>query len=65
MARTNTVERAAINDGKPKGSVTTRKAVTENEIARRAYERYLSRGCEHGHDVQDWLEAERELRRSS
>ena len=34
---------------------------TEGDIARRAYELYLTRGCEHGHDVEDWLQAEREL----
>jgi len=33
---------------------------TEN-IARRAYERFEMRGGEHGHDEEDWLEAEREL----
>jgi hypothetical protein len=31
------------------------------DIARRAYELYLARGCEPGHDVADWLQAEREL----
>ncbi len=36
--------------------------VTERDIARRAYQRYLARDSEHGHDVEDWLEAERELR---
>ena len=36
--------------------------VTEDDIARRAYELYLARGCEDGHDVDDWLQAERELR---
>ena len=30
-------------------------------IARRAYERYLSRGGDPGRDQDDWLEAEREL----
>ena len=30
-------------------------------IARRSYELYLARGGEHGHDVEDWLQAEREL----
>jgi hypothetical protein len=35
---------------------------TERDIARRAYDLYLTRGCEHGHDVEDWLQAERELR---
>ena len=35
--------------------------VTEYDIARRAYELYLARDCEDGHDVDDWLDAEREL----
>lgn len=39
--------------------------VTEHDIARRAYNLYLGRGCEDGHDVEDWVQAERELRRSS
>ena len=39
--------------------------VTEIDIARRAFELYCERGCEHGHDLGDWLEAERELRRES
>lgn len=29
------------------------------EIAKVAYELYLKRGCVHGHDLSDWLEAER------
>jgi hypothetical protein len=33
----------------------------EQEIRRRAYELYLERGEEPGHDVEDWLQAEREL----
>jgi uncharacterized protein YjbJ (UPF0337 family) len=39
--------------------------VTEYDIARRAYELYLARDCEDGHDVDDWLQAERELRRGA
>jgi hypothetical protein len=35
---------------------------TDSDIARRAYDLYLARGCEHGHDVDDWLKAERDLR---
>ena len=35
--------------------------VTESDIARRAFELYCDRGCEDGHDVDDWLNAEREL----
>jgi hypothetical protein len=32
-------------------------------VARRAYEIYQSRGGNHGADLDDWLEAERQLRR--
>jgi hypothetical protein len=35
---------------------------TEDDIRRRAYERYLERGGEHGLDFEDWLAAERDLR---
>ena len=37
-------------------------SVAESDIARRAFELYCDRGCEDGHDVDDWLNAERELR---
>ncbi|HKC11889.1 MAG TPA: DUF2934 domain-containing protein [Vicinamibacteria bacterium] len=33
-----------------------------DEVARRAYEIYLARGGEPGHEREDWLRAERELR---
>ena len=33
----------------------------EEEIKRRAYEIYLERGEEPGRDLEDWLQAEREL----
>ena len=32
------------------------------EIAQRAYEIYLARGSEDGHDLEDWTRAENELR---
>ena len=35
--------------------------VAETEIARRAYELYEQRGCAHGHDIDDWLQAEQQL----
>jgi len=40
----------------------TDRVVAESDVARRAYELYLERGSEHGHDLDDWLLAERELR---
>lgn len=38
------------------------RAVTEDDIRLRAYEIYLRRGCSHGRDIEDWLQAERELK---
>ncbi len=32
-----------------------------SRIADRAYELYVQRGQEHGHDIEDWLEAERQI----
>jgi hypothetical protein len=34
---------------------------SETQIQQRAFELFLERGCEHGRDIEDWLEAEREL----
>ena len=36
---------------------------THEDIARRAYQLYEERGGEHGRDLEDWFQAERELRR--
>jgi len=33
----------------------------EQSIQRRAYELYLNRGQEPGHELEDWLRAEREI----
>ena len=38
-----------------------RKRSDEEEIRRRAYEIYLARGEESDNDLEDWLQAEREL----
>jgi len=35
---------------------------TEQEIAVRAHELFLKRGAVAGHELEDWFEAERELR---
>jgi hypothetical protein len=37
-------------------------SVGDDVIARRAFEFYCARGGEHGRDLEDWLQAERELR---
>ena len=37
-------------------------SVSEDQVAKRAYEIYQSRGGHHGADLDDWLEAERQLK---
>jgi hypothetical protein len=39
-----------------------RREPTELEIRERAYQIYLQRGCAPGHHLDDWVQAERELR---
>ncbi len=43
-------------------SVNEHTAPVDEEIAQRAYELYLARGGAHGFDLEDWLEAERQVR---
>ncbi|MBZ5560446.1 MAG: DUF2934 domain-containing protein [Acidobacteriia bacterium] len=59
-ARRNTVTAAVDRASTALPNPPARMA--DSEIARRAYDLYLARGCAHGHDVEDWLQAERELR---
>ncbi|MDR3749685.1 MAG: DUF2934 domain-containing protein [Acidobacteriota bacterium] len=35
--------------------------LTEELVRVRAYQLYEERGCEHGHDLEDWLQAEVEI----
>ena len=61
MPRAKTNDRAAIADDRaPK--LPPAPGVTPDEVARRAHDLYLSRGAGHGQDVDDWLQAEQELR---
>jgi hypothetical protein len=39
--------------------------LAESDIAQRAFELYCDRGRQDGHDVDDWLNAEHELRDAS
>ena len=52
---TATGERPGVNDAS---------GATDDAIARRAYELYQARGGSHGADMDDWLQAEQELRAS-
>jgi hypothetical protein len=49
------ISAATLEMADPKG------APTHDEIARRSYELFLARGGQAGHEVEDWLSAEREL----
>jgi hypothetical protein len=44
------------------GDLETTQSANASAVARRAYDLYLARGREDGRDVEDWLQAERELR---
>jgi Protein of unknown function (DUF2934) len=41
------------------------RVITKDDVARRAYELFLARGQGEGQDVEDWLEAERQLKTES
>jgi hypothetical protein len=45
----------------PAATADERGGITADAIARRAFEVYLARGGQHGRDIEDWLQAEREL----
>ena len=63
MARSRTKHDAVASaTGSSPKSLAQPATVADSDIARRAYDRYLARGCEAGRDVEDWLQAERELR---
>ena len=43
------------------GDVSVANPPREEQIRRRAYELYLERGEQPGHELEDWLQAEREI----
>ena len=52
------VKLASVSNARPEeGSLE----LTEELIRIRAYHSYEKRGCEHGHDLEDWLQAEAEI----
>jgi DUF2934 family protein len=67
MPRTMNPGNGSVDRPKPKRpqaqpNGATDSNVNSDEIARRAYEIYQSRGAQHGSDLDHWLEAERELK---
>lgn len=37
-------------------------SVSDKEVAELAHRYWAERGCQHGHDVEDWVRAEQDLR---
>jgi hypothetical protein len=56
MATKTTESAAAENAAGP-----TRRDVSDEEVAIRAHEIFINRGGEHGRDLDDWMQAKREL----
>ena len=53
---------AAEPAGQERQPLQTKPAASDDAVAELAHRLYLERGGVHGHDVEDWLEAERRLR---
>jgi hypothetical protein len=61
----STKEAAVISMKQPDLPARSQRRRPNNEqIAKRAYEIFLARGASHGSDIEDWLQAERELRQN-
>jgi len=43
-------------------SVSTRPPADADAVAARAYELFVARGCVDGHALEDWIEAEKQLK---
>jgi Protein of unknown function (DUF2934) len=61
-AKSNTDDAVTTPADRSSKSLPNRSAqATISDTARRAYDLYLARGREHGHDLEDWVQPEREL----
>ena len=55
---------AQLQDGLIATTATQRinaMTVSDDAIAKRAYDKFVARGCAHGFDLEDWTAAHREL----
>jgi len=57
VAAVGTAGKVAVGRASKSGALLP----THDEIAQRSYELFLARGGVHGHDVEDWLQAEADL----
>jgi hypothetical protein len=61
--RNGSTEPQATSTQAEAGEVSTENSARDEEIRRRAYEIYLERGEQPGRELDDWLQAQRELER--
>jgi Protein of unknown function (DUF2934) len=61
VSREGTTMKHTANNSSVHSSFNSSEALDRHEIRTRAYELYLQRGSEDGHDVEDWLRAEIEM----
>jgi Protein of unknown function (DUF2934) len=68
MSRSTTSTAAAPQTAKGMQATATMPTGTPHhglsleKVAARAYQKWMQKGCKHGNDQQDWLEAEAELK---
>ena len=61
MSRSRTPNQSETSTGRAKSA----RVVTHEDIAQLAYTIYENRNREDGHDLEDWLQAERDLQHDS
>ena len=54
-----------VPEDQPTVAAENHRAMSKDDVAQRAYELFLARGQGEGRDVEDWLEAERQLQAES
>jgi hypothetical protein len=70
MSRSTTTSGAAPQTGKTAQTATQNSMpaapagsmLPMEKVAARAYQKWMQKGCKHGSDTQDWLEAEAEIK---
>ena len=64
-ARRRTDNVLTMRTQEPVTTAAIASAVSDRDVATRAFELYCDRGRQDGHDVDDWLNAERELQETA
>ncbi len=69
MSRTSTTSGAAQTSKTTQATAAAQSqqqpahaSVPLEKVAARAYQKWMQKGCKHGNDQQDWIEAEAELK---